>query len=136
MYENSENDLVFVDSSNYKDKKLNKQKAQAGKSLNWNALFVDHNAVAEVVAEKFGTSKEAILGPQVKGSAAVRLALAETQIVNETKKYLEQMGVRLESFNDVSYLIFSSFIQCKRLWLILGNVLNDSSLHIFNKSQC
>lgn len=55
-----------------------------------------------MVAEKFGTSKEAILGPEVKGSAAVRLALAETQVVNETKKYLEEMGVKLEAFNQVS----------------------------------
>lgn len=94
--------IYFADSTNFKEKKLNKQKAQAGKSHNWNALFVDHNAVAEVIAEKFGASKEAVVGPDIKGSAAVRLALAETQIVNETKKYLEKMGVRLDAFSEVS----------------------------------
>lgn len=100
---------MFSESSNFKDNKLNKQKAQAGKAFNWNALFVDHNAVAEVVADKFGTSKEAILGPEIKGSAAVRLALAETQIVNETKKYLEKMGVKLEAFNEVGVVILKIF---------------------------
>lgn len=36
-------------------------------------------------------------------SAAVRLALGETQLVAETKNFLEGNGVYLDAFNKVSY---------------------------------
>ncbi|KAL3284900.1 hypothetical protein HHI36_019035 [Cryptolaemus montrouzieri] len=86
------------ESSNYKQKKAAKQKSQSSMSHNWNALFLGHDAVAEVVADSFGTTKEAVIGPDNKGSAAVRLALGETQIVTQTRKYLEQEGVVLDVF--------------------------------------
>lgn len=60
-----------------------------------------HDAVAEVTANVFQTSKENVLGPHSGGSAAVRLALGETQIVAQTRKYLEEEGVILDTFNDV-----------------------------------
>lgn len=103
------------ESTNYKKKKEQKQKEQAGKSFNWNALFVDPNAVAEVVAERYGTSKEAILGPESKGSAPVKLALAETQIVTETKQYLERMGVKLDVFAGKSQKRSKTIILVKNL---------------------
>ncbi|XP_076264018.1 putative RNA-binding protein 19 [Rhynchophorus ferrugineus] len=90
------------DTSNYKKKKAAKEKSQAGSSHNWNALFLGHDAVAKVIADTYGTSKEAIVGPDGKGSAAVRLALGETQIVAQTRKYLEQHGVVLDAFSSVS----------------------------------
>lgn len=37
-------------------------------------------------------------------SAAVRLALGETQLVAETKTFLENNGVYLDAFNKVIYL--------------------------------
>lgn len=38
-----------------------------------------------------------------KGSSvAVRLALGETQLVEETRKFLEENGVQLDAFNQVS----------------------------------
>ncbi|XP_030745137.1 probable RNA-binding protein 19 [Sitophilus oryzae] len=88
------------DASNFKKKKQAKQKSQAGSSHNWNSLFLGQDAVAEVIADTYGTSKEAIVGPDSKGSAAVRLALGETQIVAQTRKYLEQQGVLLDVFNS------------------------------------
>ncbi|KAK9877154.1 hypothetical protein WA026_016897 [Henosepilachna vigintioctopunctata] len=87
------------ESSNYKQKKASKLKSQSGMSHNWNALFLGHDAVAEVVADTFRTDKAAVVGPEAKGSAAVRLALGETQIVAQTKKYLEQEGVILDAFS-------------------------------------
>lgn len=57
-----------------------------------------------MIADTYGTSKEAIVGPDGKGSAAVRLALGETQIVAQTRKYLEQHGVVLDAFSSVSFL--------------------------------
>lgn len=37
-------------------------------------------------------------------NAAVRLALGESQIVSDTKMYLENHGVKLDIFNQVSHL--------------------------------
>lgn len=65
-------------------------------------MFLGHNAVAEVVADSYGVSKEDVLTPHGDGSAAVRLALGETQIVASTRKYLEEQGVILDAFNTVS----------------------------------
>ncbi|KAF2897811.1 hypothetical protein ILUMI_08367 [Ignelater luminosus] len=86
--------------TNYKQKKALKQKTQAGLSHNWNSLFLGHDAVADVIAKQYGTSKENVLNPHGDGSAAVRLALGETQIVANTRKFLEQEGVYLDAFSD------------------------------------
>lgn len=65
-----------------------------------------HDAVADVIAKTYGTSKEAVLNPEGKDSAAVRLALGETQIVATTRKQLEKEGVVLDAFIGVIYSIF------------------------------
>ena len=36
-----------------------------------------------------------------RASVAVRLALGETQLVQETQKFLEENGVQLNAFNQV-----------------------------------
>lgn len=113
---------VFVESTNYKKKKEAKQKSEAGLSHNWNSLFLGHNAVAEVIADSYNTSKEKVLGIRDEGSAAVRLALGETQIVAQTRKYLEQEGVILDAFsNNVMFFMYINewklnliFQKCKR----------------------
>lgn len=51
-----------------------------------------------------------MLAPHADGSAAVRLALGETQIVATTRKYLEARGVRLDAFETVSFGLISGFI--------------------------
>lgn len=107
--------LIIVDGLSYKQKKALKDKASAGSSHNWNSLFIGHNAVAAVIADQYGTSKEAVLDGRAKGSAAVRLALGETQVVTETKEYLEENGVHLDAFNLVRKYIFYSKINFNNL---------------------
>lgn len=85
--------------TNFKDKKLNDLKKSASLAHNWNSLFMGANAVADVISRTYGKSKEDVLGSATGGSeAAVRLALGETQIVLEMKKFLESHGVRLDAF--------------------------------------
>ncbi|CAH1403451.1 unnamed protein product [Nezara viridula] len=81
----------------YKSKKEKKLKASAGSSHNWNTLFLDLNAVAEVIAGKYECTKEEVL---TRKNAAVKLALGETQLVNETRQFLEDNGVLLDAFNQ------------------------------------
>lgn len=84
----------------FKEKKAKKLKAQAKSSHNWNVLFLGANAVADVVASNYNTTKEQLLNDNNKNtSAAVRLALGETQLVVETKAFLEDNGVYLDAFN-------------------------------------
>ncbi|XP_050350556.1 probable RNA-binding protein 19 [Nymphalis io] len=84
----------------FKEKKAKKLKQQAKSSHNWNVLFLGANAVADVVAATYNTTKEQLLSDNSKNtSAAVRLALGETQLVAETRTFLETNGVYLDAFN-------------------------------------
>lgn len=86
---------------NFKKRKQQDIKKSAGSAHNWNTLFLGANAVAEVMARTYGKSKEEVLDSSTGGTnAAVRLALGETQIVLEMKKFLEDHGVRLEAFDE------------------------------------
>jgi multiple RNA-binding domain-containing protein 1 len=57
----------------------------------FNRVF-QSDAVAEAMASKLGVSKADILDPTSE-NLAVRLALAETNIITETKDYLEEVNI-------------------------------------------
>ncbi|KAN0136550.1 hypothetical protein V8E53_005597 [Lactarius tabidus] len=75
-----------------------KRKAAAGKEFNWSVLYMNSDAVLSSVADRMNLSKSAILDPEAS-DAAVKLALAETHIIQETKSYLESHGVVLSAFS-------------------------------------
>ncbi|KAJ7065748.1 hypothetical protein C8F01DRAFT_1351795, partial [Mycena amicta] len=77
-----------------------KRKATAGKEFNWSMLYMNSDAVASSIADLMRISKSEILNPEGSDNAAVKLALAETHIINETKAYLESEGVLLDSFGS------------------------------------
>uniref|UniRef100_A0A182WMG4 RRM domain-containing protein n=1 Tax=Anopheles minimus TaxID=112268 RepID=A0A182WMG4_9DIPT len=87
--------------SDYRKKKEQTLKKTAQSSHNWNTLFMGENAVAEAVAKKYGTTKEQILvSSEGDTSAAVRLALGETEIVLEMQSFLQEHGISLDAFNS------------------------------------
>ena len=86
--------------SSYKKKKEKEMKAQAGSAHNWNALFLGANAVADVMVERFGTDKSTLLSAETDHSLAVRMALGETQLVSETREFLEAHGVNVSLFEQ------------------------------------
>ena len=88
------------ESSSFKNKKKAKQKSQAGSSHNWNTLFLGQNAVVDAMASQFRISKSAILDPESCHSSAVNVALGETQLVKETRQFLESSGVDLNCFGS------------------------------------
>ena len=87
--------------SDFKKQKDAKLKAGASNSYNWNSLFLGVNAVADVMSSQYGVDKANVLMEDGKkgASAAVKLALGETEIVGQTRQFLEQEGVRLDAFN-------------------------------------
>ncbi|XP_036318086.1 probable RNA-binding protein 19 [Rhagoletis pomonella] len=85
----------------FKQKKALKLKKASQQAGSWNTLFMGANAVAEILAKRFETTKEKVLDTSDGGSsAAVRIALGETQIVIEMKNFLEENGVRLSVFDS------------------------------------
>ncbi|XP_053609018.1 probable RNA-binding protein 19 [Plodia interpunctella] len=115
----------------FKEKKAKKLKAQAKSSHNWNVLFLGANAVADVVASTYNTTKEQLLNDNNKNtSAAVRLALGETQLVAETRNFLESNGVYLDAFNKPANRRSKTCIIVKNL---PSNTEKDEIKPIFEK---
>ncbi|XP_016994814.2 probable RNA-binding protein 19 [Drosophila takahashii] len=114
---NPQEELDENDASlSFKEKKALKLKKSAQKPIGWNTLFLGGNAVAEILAKQFKTSKERILDTSDGGSgAAVRLALGETQIVIEMKRFLEEEGVRLNAFDEPAKKRSNTVILAKNL---------------------
>src|SRR5712671_45151 len=62
-------------------------------------LYSQSDAVLSSVADRLHISKSDILDPE-SSDAAVKLALAETHVIQETKTYLESHGVILSAFSS------------------------------------
>uniref|UniRef100_A0A3Q2PCU7 Probable RNA-binding protein 19 n=1 Tax=Fundulus heteroclitus TaxID=8078 RepID=A0A3Q2PCU7_FUNHE len=84
-------------------------------SHNWNTLFLGTSAVADAIAEKYNTTKSLVLDHESKGSVAVRMALGETEIVQETRQFLLDNGVCLDSFSQAAAARSTSVILVKNL---------------------
>uniref|UniRef100_A0A915PXN7 RRM domain-containing protein n=1 Tax=Setaria digitata TaxID=48799 RepID=A0A915PXN7_9BILA len=89
----------IVGNSAFQKAKIAKLKKNAGKAHSWNTLFLGANAVAETLAEKLDVEKSDLLLGEGETSAGVRLALAETRLVRETREYLLANGVCLDVFS-------------------------------------
>lgn len=102
-------------SSSYKRQKDAKNKASSSSSHNWNTLFLGTSAVADAIAEKYNTTKSQVLDHETKGSVAVRMALGETQIVQETRQFLLDNNVCLDSFSQAAAPRSTTVILVKNL---------------------
>jgi len=52
--------LLWVEGLTFKQKQLLKKKAEAASSHNWNTLFLGQNAVADLIAETYNTTKDKV----------------------------------------------------------------------------
>lgn len=87
--------------SSFRQKREEKLKKQSMRSTSWNTLFLNSNAVAEIIAEKFNVSKANLIADSdAQDSIAVRMALGESQIVDETRQFLIDHGINLHSFDE------------------------------------
>ncbi|KAJ8380369.1 hypothetical protein SKAU_G00011470 [Synaphobranchus kaupii] len=102
-------------SSSYKKQKHAKTKAHSTSSHNWNTLFLGANAVADAIAEKYNTTKSHVLDHESQGSVAVRMALGETQIIQETRQFLLDNHICLDSFSQSSGPRSTSILLVKNL---------------------
>lgn len=96
--------FVYTDTvTSFKSKRDAKKKSLSSHDHNWNTLFLGMNAVADVMAQQYNTTKGSILDDASSRSLAVRMALGETQVVTETRKFLVSEGVKLDVFGQVCF---------------------------------
>lgn len=107
---------IDMENLTYKQKKELQNKIAAGSSHNWNTLFLGQNAVADAIANRYNTTKERLLEDGSNGmSAAVKLALGETQLTQDAKSFLEENGVCLDAFNQAPKKRSNTVILVKNL---------------------
>lgn len=81
-------------------KELERQKNAGSETAGLNSSFVRSDAVVENLASRLGIDKGSILNVKdglSSGNAAVRLALGETQVIEENRKFFEKHGIDMES---------------------------------------
>lgn len=87
--------------SSYKQDKSVKQKETSAKGSNWNILFLGQNAVADAVADMRQIDKSNLLTKQTnKEPIAVRIALGDARLVEQTRNFLISNGIELDSFDN------------------------------------
>ncbi|XP_031399534.1 multiple RNA-binding domain-containing protein 1 [Punica granatum] len=85
----------------FKQQREEERKASeaSGDTRAWNTLFMRSDTVVENIARKFGVSKSDFLEREAD-DLAVRIALGETQVINETKKALAEAGVNVAALEE------------------------------------
>ncbi|KAI3824603.1 hypothetical protein L1987_06067 [Smallanthus sonchifolius] len=88
-------------SKTFKQQREEKRKKSeiSGDTRAWNSLFMRPDTVVENIAREFGTSKSELLDRE-SSDVAVRIALAETQVIAKTKKALANAGVNVNSLEN------------------------------------
>ena len=82
-----------------KQKELGRKANVSESSFSWNSMYMNPDAVLASVAERLGVAKSDLLDLS-STDAAVKLARAETSIIQETKDYLRSQGINMDGFKD------------------------------------
>eukprot|EP01032_Pedospumella_encystans_P022618 gene22618-25624_t len=87
--------------SSFQLKKEEERRKFLNRKEGWNAAFVRSDAVVDSLAEKHGlTSADILDTTKSAGEMAVRLAVAEVQVVTENKDFLAQHGVDIDALES------------------------------------
>ncbi|KAJ3475358.1 hypothetical protein NLG97_g9488 [Lecanicillium saksenae] len=78
---------------------IRRKKEAASTTFNWNSLYMSQDAVNASVAARLGVSKSEVLDP-TSADAAVKQAIAETSVIQETKAFFAANGVDLDAFKS------------------------------------
>lgn len=102
--DSEENEGHVEDMTHKMKKEFDRRKDASENTAGWNASFVRGDAVVDNLASRLGLEKGAILDVKdglSSGNAAVRLALGETQVIEENKKYFESHGVDISGLESL-----------------------------------
>lgn len=78
---------------------IRKRQKAASTTFNWNSLYMNQDAVNESVASRLGVTKSEMLDP-TSSDAAVKQAIAETSVIQDTKAYFVANGVDIDAFKS------------------------------------
>eukprot|EP01040_Poterioochromonas_malhamensis_P007145 gene7145-7716_t len=80
--------------SSFQQKKEEERRKLLHVKEGWNASYVRSDAVIDNLAERYNVAKSTLLDTELKGGdIAVRLAVAETQIIQENKAFFSSHGL-------------------------------------------
>ena len=74
---------------------MNKRLEEIHNTSSWNSMYLNNTTVMDVITHKLGVKASDILDVET-GNMAVRVALAETEVIEDTKKWLESQEIRLD----------------------------------------
>lgn len=89
-------DKVFSDDDETFQERKNK-KVRSERPETYNPMFFNKDTIAECISHRLGVSKSDVLNPESE-DIAQRLAIAETQIAEETKQLFEKHGIDYDAF--------------------------------------
>lgn len=82
-----------------KQRQIQRKSDAASTFFNWNAMYMNADAVISSVSERLGVPKSELIDP-TSSDAAVKQAQAETHVIHETKTYFQLHGVDLNAFGS------------------------------------
>lgn len=82
-----------------RQQQIRRKAAAASNTFNWNSLYMSQDAVNASVAHRMGITKAELLDP-TSSDAAVKQAISETEIIQETKAYFLSHGVNIDAFKS------------------------------------
>ena len=102
--------------TDFQTKRLEKKRAEASTAVHtWNLLFTSANAAASAIADQLENVNryDLLLGESAKDDVAVKAAIAETEVIAQTKEWLRQQGIDLRAFERSGKSILTANIDSK-----------------------
>lgn len=135
-----ETDETQAENMNFKKKKELELKKKAQSNQNWNSLFINADSVANLMAARYNVDKSELFDvhssknkKSAGNSIAVKLAVGETQIVNEMRDFLIRNGIKLDAFES------SDITQRSKTTILIKNLPNSTTENelreLFNKQK-
>lgn len=88
--------------TDFQKKKLEKKRAEASTAIHtWNLLFVSANAAASAIVDQLDGEidrADLLLGSSAKDDVAVKAAIAETEVLTQTRDWIKQQGIMISAF--------------------------------------
>ncbi|CAD7970022.1 unnamed protein product [Amoebophrya sp. A120] len=103
---NSHSKAGAAEKSSYKRQKQQELKQQQSEKI-WNLLYMSANSATDAMAKRLGVEKRDLLSKE-HDKLAVTVALGETQIIAETKRWLEKENIWVDAFTRSGKTLLSA----------------------------
>lgn len=84
---------------NFNKKKIIKKKEGGKNDKTWNSLFIRSDTSFNSISQQFNVNKNDILNVKKEKFIAIKIAIGETMIIEQTKQILKKQGVNISVFS-------------------------------------